>query len=351
MDVKKRRKGKLILKAAVICLLYVFLFAESQHSLPASAAAQPVNTNASQEARSLLFYLSSISGKKLITGQHDYLESPDELNNKLKTISGSYAGLHGYELGAISNQSAEAAAKQRNNVISSAIQWDRKGGIVAMTFHQPLPGTARTWKNVQAKLTQEQFDMYVTPGTQEYNQLIADLDDVAVYLKKLRDADVPVLWRPYHEMNGDWFWWGKKDNFEQLWTIMYNRFVNVHHLNNLIWVWNANAPNPNSAPYAAVFPGLSKVDILAADIYDNDFRDSYYQGLLALSGGKPIAIGENGELPSAKVLAKQPKWVYAMTFGKLLTEQNSTREIKTFMNANNTLTLPDLIKAKEALSK
>ncbi|MFB5677204.1 glycosyl hydrolase [Paenibacillus terreus] len=348
---KKRRKSRLVLKAAVICLLSVFLFAESQHSLPADAAALPVNANASQEARSLLSYLSSISGKQLITGQHDYLESPDELNNKLRTISGSYAGLHGYELGAISNQSAEEMARQRNNVISSAIQWDRKGGIVAMTFHQPLPGTARTWKNVQTKVTQEQFDKYVTPGTQEYNHLIADLDDVAVYLKKLRDANVPVLWRPYHEMNGDWFWWGKKNNFNQLWDIMYDRFVNVHHLNNLIWVWNPNAPNPYSAPYATVFPGLAKVDILAADIYDNDFQDSYYQGLLALSGGKPVAIGENGQMPSAEVLAKQPKWVYIMTFGKLLTEQNSNSDIKTFMNANNTLTLPELVKNREAASK
>ncbi|WP_370872505.1 glycosyl hydrolase [Paenibacillus zeirhizosphaerae] len=348
---KTPRKGKMIVKSAVVCLLYVLLFVESQQSLPAHAAAQPVNANASQEVRSLLSYLSGISGKQMITGQHDYLESPDELNNKLKSLSGSYAGLHGYELGAVSNQNAQTTARQRNQVIASAIQWDRKGGIVAMTFHQSLPGTARTWKNVQSKLSQEQFNKYVTPGTQEYNKLIADLDDAAVYLKKLRDAKVPVLWRPYHEMNADWFWWGKKENFAQLWNIMYDRFVNVHQLNNLIWVWNPNAPDEHSGPYAPTFPGLAKVDILAADIYDNDFQDSYYRNLLFLAGGKPIAIGENGDVPSAEVLERQPKWVYAMTFGKLLTEQNSTDEIKTYMNAKKTLTLPELVKDREASSK
>lgn len=186
------------------------------------------------------------------------MESPDELSNKVQKISQAYVGVHGYEMGAISGQSDATEAAQRKNVVDSAIRWDRSGGIVTMTFHEALPGRPLTWANVQAKVSQAEFNKYVTPGTAQYNLLIADLDKVAVSLKQLRDAGVPVLWRPYHEMNGDWFWWGNKTNFNQLWNIMYDRFTNTHQLNNLLWVWSPNAPNSYTVPYTPKYPGMTK---------------------------------------------------------------------------------------------
>ncbi len=305
----------------------------------ASSSGIPVNPEASPEATRLLNYLYAISGKGIISGQHDYLESPDEMNNKLKAISGQYAALHGYEMGAISGQSEGTTAWQRQNVVNSAINWSRGGGIVAMTFHANLPGTSYDWSNVKRSLSQSEFNKYVTPGTPEYTSLISELDKVAVPLKGLRDAKVPVLWRPYHEMNGNWFWWGKKDNFSELWNIMYERFVNVHKLNNLLWVWGANAPNAWSDPYALTYPGADKVDILAADIYENDFQQKYYDSLLSLADGKPIAIGENGNMPNpSKLMQSQSKWVYMMSWGKMLVENNTTDTIKAFMDNSYTLT-------------
>lgn len=310
----------------------------------AAAAGTPVNPDASPAAVKLLKYLSDISGKGIITGQHDYLESPDELSYKLLVTSGKYAALHGYELGAISGQSEGTAAWQRQNVVNSAVNWSKSGGIVAMTFHANLPGTAYDWSNVSRSLSQADFNKYVTPGTTQYNSLITELDKVAVSLKSLRDAGVPVLWRPYHEMNGGWFWWGQKNNFSALWNIMYDRFVNVHKLNNLLWVWSPNAPNAWADPYALTYPGADKVDILAADIYDNDFKQSHYDSLLALAAGKPIAIGENGEMPDVtKVLKTQSKWAFMMSWGKLLYEKNSTDTIKNFMNHSFTLTKDEYI--------
>ncbi|WP_238652717.1 PA14 domain-containing protein [Paenibacillus piscarius] len=305
----------------------------------ASAAGMPVNLNASAEAVKLLNNLYEISGNGIISGQHDYFESPDELSNKLKGTSGHYAALHGYELGAIGGQTESGVAAQRKNIVWSATNWSRAGGIVAMTFHQSLPGTKYEWSNVQKPLSQAEFNKYVTPGTPQYNALIADLDKVAVSLKSLRDAKVPILWRPYHEMNGGWFWWGKKTNFTALWNIMYDRFVNVHQLNNLLWVWNPNAPNSNSDPYDRTFPGADKVDVLAADIYNNDYSNRYHDDLVTLAAGKPIGIGENGEMPNiSKLKLTQQKYVFMMNWGKMLYENNSTTTIKNFMNDSYTLT-------------
>ncbi|GGA26808.1 glycosyl hydrolase [Paenibacillus physcomitrellae] len=301
----------------------------------ALAGANPINPGATSEAKELLNTLYTVSGKNIITGQHDYLESPDEINNRLTRLSGQYAGVHGYELGPIMGQTPSQIAEQRRNVVNSAINWYRSGGIVAMTFHEALPGTSPLWSNVQKSISQADFDKYVTPGTDEYKALIADLDSVAASLETLKDAGVPVLWRPYHEMNGDWFWWGKKTNFPALWNLMYDRFVNVHHLDNLIWVWSPNAPTNSNYSYGSYFPGLANVDVLALDIYNNDFRQSYYDNLLKLAQGKPIAIGESGEMPDPGVLASsQPRWSYFMTWGSMLTDNNSTSTIDTFMNSN-----------------
>lgn len=309
-----------------------------------AAVNTPINPNASQEAADLLTYLSNLSGNGLISGQHDYLESPDEFNNKLKKATGQSAGLHGYELGAINNQSESAIARQRKAVVNSAIKWHKGGGIVAMTFHQNLPGTSPEWANVHMSLSQEKFDAYVTPGTAQYKNLIAEIDEIAGYLEDLQDAGVPVLWRPYHEMNGDWFWWGKKDNFTKLWDIMYNRLTNTHKLNNLLWVWNPNAPNEWSDDFEPYFPGSGKVDVLAADIYNDDFKQSYYEKMLNLAEGKPIGIGESGELPDPVMLSQtQSKWVYTMTWGKMLTEKNDLQEIKNFMSDNYIVSRDDYI--------
>ncbi|MGG1618181.1 glycosyl hydrolase [Paenibacillus sp. NRS-1782] len=322
----------------VLLLLVVLLFSVSQQSFIIADAAPPVNSQASAKAKQLLTYLSNVPGGTLISGQHDYLEAPDEQNNKLQQISGQYAGLHGYEFGGLANQSHAALQEQRQRVVDSAIQWSQSGGIVAITFHQALPGKPKTWKNVQTKLSQAEFNSYITPSTPQYRQLIADIDEVALSLKTLRDADVPVLWRPYHEMNGNWFWWGNKQNYAQLWNVMYDRFVHVHHLDNLLWVWSPNAPNTYSTPYNGPFPGINRVDILAADIYNNDYKASYYTGLLKLAQGKPIGIGESNILPSANVLKNQPAWAYAMTWGKELSTTNSQSTIRTFMNQNNIIT-------------
>ncbi|MDT3427149.1 mannan endo-1,4-beta-mannosidase [Paenibacillus forsythiae] len=350
----KFRKHRLFVLTVPLILLVALLPWANAESIPPAAigkAASPVNPSASAESRNLLEYLANLSGKGLISGQHDYLESPDEFTGKLKQATGNDAVLHGYELGALNGQSPDTIDRQREAVVRSAIDWHKSGGIVAMTFHENLPGTSPTWSNVSMSLSQSDFDAYVTPGTAQYDMLIADLDRTAVYLKQLQAAGVPVLWRPYHEMNGGWFWWGKKNNFSALWNIMYDRYVGKHKLDNLLWVWNPNAPNGWADAYASYYPGADKVDVLAADIYNNDFQQMYYDSLLKLADGKPIAIGESGELPDPEMLAKsQSKWVYMMTWGKMLTENNSQQIISSFMNADYTLSKNDFVRLTSKLA-
>ncbi len=128
------------------------------------------------------------------------------------------------------------------------------------------------------------------------------MDRIAGYLKELQDAGVPVLFRPYHEMNGNWFWWGGRpgpDGSAALYRQIYDRYVHVHHLNNLVWVWNVNSPSGNTGSVADYFPGSAYADVLTMDIY-GPFSQEFYDQMVALADPlhKPIALAEVGAMPS-----------------------------------------------------
>ena len=165
--------------------------------------------------------------------------------------------------------------------------------------------------SVQGRLPDSQFKEILTPGTRLNKKWAAQVDTIAVYLKKLQDAHVPVLWRPYHEMNGDWFWWGGRvgeNSTIDLYRQLYDRLVNYHKLNNLIWVWNVDRPGTPIRKFSNFYPGDKFLDIASLDVYGSDFNQAYYDSLIVLAKGKPIIFGEVGNPPTIDVLKNQPKW-------------------------------------------
>jgi hypothetical protein len=143
----------------------------------------------------------------------------------------------------------------------------------------------------------------------------------------LDEARVPVLWRPYHEMNGDWFWWGGRvgeystiDLYRQL----YERLVNFHHLNNLVWVWNVDRPSTPIRKFSNFYPGNKYLDIVSLDVYGADFNQAYYDSLMALSQGKPLLFGEVGNPPSLEILKAQPNWTSWVIWAGFV--RNTTRQ-------------------------
>ncbi len=175
---------------------------------------------------------------------------------------------------------------------------------------------------MQGRLTDAQWQDVTTPGTDLFQHWCAQVDVIAGFLKQLQDAHIPVLWRPYHEMNGQWFWRGGRradpakgiKGTKDLYIQIYDRLVNHHKLNNLIWIWSVDRANPPSLQFAECFPGSQYVDIAALDVYGSDFKQSFYEDLLKLANGKPITLAEVGPPPTLAVLAQQPKWCWWMTW-------------------------------------
>ena len=117
-------------------------------------------------------------------------------------------------------------------------------------------------------------------------------------------------------------------------------------LNYLIWVWNANGlrdwKDDEAMAYELYYPGDEYVDVLAADIYKADYKQSHHDRLIELGAGKPIALGEIGKVPDPSVLTQQPKWTWFMTWARFPWTHNTKEEVKALYSDPKVLTLDEL---------
>ncbi len=262
--------------------------------------------------------LYRISGRNTLTGQHNFANEQELNTNFAAIFSGKTPAIYGTDLG-FSAAGDKDSAYSRHQMVQDLIRKFRSGHVIALCWHEvpPTMDEPVTFRGqIQSHLTDQQFDDLLTPGTAIHKHWLAQLDGVAEYLKELQDAHVPILWRPFHEINGDWFWWnGRRGDAthgsKQLFRLIFDRLVNFHHLTNLLWVWNPDQPSRADREFVDYFPGQEFVDVFGFDCY-GEFKQQFYDDLNALSGGKVMAISETSNPPAISVYEKQPKWAYWM---------------------------------------
>ena len=301
-------------------------------------AIAPVAPNTMPEAIALLELFYRVSGEYTFTGQHNYPSTKDRNSSFAAKYIGQTPAVWSTDMG-FAAEGDKDSYLARPEIVREAIRQHRRGSLVTIcwhavpptadepvTFQPPGPVAPDSLASVQGRLLDKQYIELLTPGTRLHNRWAAQVDSVAFYLKKLEEARVPVLWRPYHEMNGDWFWWGGRvgeystiDIYRQL----FDRLVNYHHLKNLIWVWSVDRPSTPIRQFRNFYPGNAYLDILALDVYGSDFNQAYYDSLMVLSNGKPIVLGEVGNPPSLEVLNAQPNWSYWVIWAGMV--RNLTR--------------------------
>ena len=321
-------------------LLVIILILSNIHAF--SQSYKPVNENATKEVKELLNYLYKNDDDHLLAGQHCYNHEMNKYMERVKEMTGKYPALWGTDFiwGGETDRGPQ--------IVEETIKKHKEGYIITLMWHagRPIDDPPYRWRqSIQGELTDQEWEELVTPGTEINKRWQKQADQVAVYLKQLQEAGVPVLWRPYHEMNGVWFWWGDKkgeDGFMKLWKMMYDRYVNHHKLNNLIWVWNANAPRDipkdEAFSYHHYYPGHEYVDVLATDVYHFDYEQKDYNELLELADGKVIALGEVGQLPKVEILEAQPKWAWFMVWSGWIETANSEERVEDVYNYPPTLT-------------
>lgn len=310
--------------------LLIFLSLFLCANLYAQVSQEPVNPRATPQAKALLARLyQSVEEGKIISGlHHNQLMMPNYVYDldRIEKASGKVPMIWGGDLAWDAHQVVEIATREYN-----------RGRIVTIMWHvnRPFDRTPRVdFKNqTQGKFTDEQWDELMTEGSRMHKMWLEQVDSISTYLKTLKDRNIPVLWRPYHEMNGEWFWWGDRkgeNGFKKLWRMLYERMVDYHHLDNLIWVWNANAPrkipHDSAMAYDLYYPGHQYVDVLATDVYHNDWKQEHHDQLVELGEGKLIALGELGNLPTPQKLASMNKFAWFMVWTGFTHDKYNTLE-------------------------
>ncbi|AOS44736.1 Mannan endo-1,4-beta-mannosidase [Lacunisphaera limnophila] len=285
---------------------------------------------ASSEAVALYDFLLEVSGKHTLSGQHCVPLVGDTRLPTVQKAFGHYPAVFSQDFG-FSEPGTWDGINYRQRIVDDAIRRHAEGFIINLMWHAVRPTDDEPVafeKSIQGKLTDAEWRELLTPGTALNERWQSQVDVIAFFLRQLRDARVPVLWRPYHEMNGSWFWWGGRpgaDNFTKLYRMLFDRLTHFHRLNNLIWVYGPNEVRTNVAPYADFFPGHDVVDALATDVYSNGFARHDYDSLLALAAGKPIGLGEVGPIPTAEILQDQPRWAWFVAWYDLQGIPRETR--------------------------
>jgi mannan endo-1,4-beta-mannosidase len=319
---------------------------------PDTLLMEPVNPEESVEARNLLKFLYSISGKKTLTGMHNYLGKMSESTDKAFEITGKYPAIWGGDFGFADSSHDIDNINYRSLLVNEIKKQYARGSIIVMTYHEANPAIGEPCPfegGVQSKLTDAQWKDLITPGTVLNLAWHKQMDLFATYLVQLRDAHIPVLLRPYHEMNGNWFWWGNKpgdSGYVALWKQLFNCYTIEKKLNNIIWVWTPDRPWPGVEKF---YPGKEYVDILGTDIYplkDTNvvFRQEWYDRMKKLADGKPLALSENSINPTEDMLKTQ-SWLWFMSWTSWGLETNSVEDIRKLYNSPSVLTLdniPDL---------
>ena len=300
------------------------------------------NPSASQQAKKVYEFLLQQSGKKTLSGTMSGSSNSNDFADLIYSNVGKYPALTGYDFIFLqySPTPESWSWKVNYNDISAAREQWNNNGLVSYMWHWNVPTSESAWKNGTEKGDYTGYAFYsdktafdikeaLKEGTWQNQFLMKDIEEVASYLKNLRDAGIPVIWRPLHEAagnynlysdNGAWFWWGKggAEPCKQLWRLLYDQFTKVHGLNNLIWVWTVDATAGCEDQYDDWYPGDDVVDIVGVDIYENntDAKTRQFQALVDVTkGNKLVSVSECGNIPDPdKCFAQGNAWSWFMVW-------------------------------------
>lgn len=273
-----------------------------------------------REAEALYGYLCSLPGKGVLTGQ---TAGPKKGKGDAPEIAavmaatGKYPAMIGLDIGS----GADVAER--------AIAYWKRGGLVCLTWEWVAPT-----KGHDAAAQEKEIDLAlaVTRGTAQNRALLADIDQVAKELIKLRDAGVPVLWRPLQQPNAGRFWWGKggPELYQELWQILFQRLSYHHQLDNLIWVLGFSAK-----PDQDWYPGDEYVDIAGVATAEDFNHGRTHRHLLSVVGfDRPVALQECSVLPDlGAAAADNARWIWFLASREAMATPDHTALQRTYGDA------------------
>ena len=298
-------------------VVYVsFLCSCSSKMIPAGIShLELVDNSATTETKALFFNLKQLSKDHTLFGHQHATEyghgwSGDADRSDVKSVTGSHPAVIGVDLSGFSGLPAQAVEKNKENVRKTVVDTYNRGGVITLAWHfnNPVSPGGFYWKDSVSLPAVK----YIIPGGaahQQYKQILTEIGEWAKNTKGNDGKPVPMIFRPFHEFDGDWFWWGKahctREEFISLWrfTVSYLRdSVGVH---NFIYAFSPDNRFNSEAEYLDRYPGNEWVDMVGVDNYGDMGRYDKYNldaairklkivSDYALKAGKLAAFTETG---------------------------------------------------------
>ncbi len=341
---------------------------------------QPILTDpqATPETQILMNYLTEVYGNQIISGQQEIYGGGNDGDTELEfewiyDLTGKYPAIRGFDL-----MNYNPLYGWEDGTTDRMIDWvNNRGGIATASWHINVPRNFNTyqlgdfvdWKEATYKPTETNFNTAnaVIPGTKEYQYVMMTIEDLAEQLLILQDNNVPVIFRPYHEAEGNgglngegaWFWWASAgaEVYKDLWDLIYTELTETYDLHNLIWTYNSYVYSTSPAWY----PGDHQVDLVGYDKYNTIYNrydglsgvpnedaitSIFYQLVDLTNGSKMVAMTENDTIPSVQNLKEERAgWLYFCPwYGEHLmsTAFNYPATLTTLYQSDYVITLDEL---------
>ena len=255
----------------------------------ASAGTPPADPAATPQTKLLLANLHRLVGRGVMFGHQDDLAygvdqgkmwKGDANRSDVKSVTGAYPAVFGWELGHLELDSA----RNLDGVPFARIQGYIKqayaqGSVVTISWHLNNPHNGKTaWDTARTV-------KYILPGGADHAKYVSYLDRLATFLGGLKGPKgeaIPIIFRPFHEHTGSWFWWGQKEctaaEFKALWQFSVSYLHNQKKLHNLIIAYSA-ADFTSEAQYLERYPGDEYVDVMGFDDYCGKDAEQFRQGI------------------------------------------------------------------------
>ena len=220
---------------------------------------------------------------------------------------GKYPAVYGMDLGGIEmGWPANLDKNDFDNMRAAAIAHHQKGGVITFSWHPRNPLTeGDAWD-----VTSDQVVASILPGGQKHELFMSWLSKAADFMESIKTADgqpIPLIFRPWHEHTGSWFWWGQKlcttEQYKALWQMTYDYMVAERGLTQLVWSYSPGAGGLNAEIFAERYPGDEIIDMVGFDCYQYGTDQMYMADMknaldvtaaFAAEHGKLMAVTETG---------------------------------------------------------
>jgi len=248
-------------------LLFYNVFASAQ-------LYSPSDKRATAETKALFFSMQRLLGAGIMFGHHD--DTAYGVNWKfepngsdVKSVTDSYPAIYGWDLAKIEHDSINdingIPFKLQKQLVKEAYE---RGGINTFCWHMDNPANGKTaWDTIQHSIKD------LIPGGAYHNVYVSWLDKAAAYLADLKGSGgeaIPILFRPFHELTGNWFWWGKNtsspDEFKTLWRFTIDYLRKKKKLHNLLIIYST-ADFESEDEFLERYPSDDYVDFVGFDNY------------------------------------------------------------------------------------